>query len=308
MAVADNTDVRWWEAYLVRYLMGSVVGVFCVLWFLGGVAGYSVGAALKSYGGWFVLGVGLAGFAFSYLASMPIAVMHFGRYGSSRKEKIVRPFWVGTAVGLFFFFVLNGFFDIGKLVFFGFDLYFYLVMIAFVLFIPFFVFICNGWRYRESIIGQFLSFGFFFLVLGFCMMNVLYALSLPVLIVGVFQYVILGRIWSEEKYLHRFYMKLARARRKDGSKDIRDTYTHLREHSNSIFIVVLQISMFSLCVLLFKRDAAISSKFLNIFTLEKISILMAFAIFWLVPTLFMWAAANRLEKKFKECPGSFLSN
>ena len=65
------------------------------------------------------------------------------------------------------------------------------------------------------------------------------------------QYAVLYRLLSDQGLSERFYAHLFDARRQTNAKDVRDTYTHLREHSNSIFIVLLE-----LCVVAFIIGAA----------------------------------------------------
>lgn len=105
-------------------------------------------------------------------------------------------------------------------------------------------------------------------------------------------------------------MRISKARQRAGAKDIRDSYSHLREHSNSIFVVVIELCILS--ALLYFLDiyhldtpstlvltaSAIKSEEFNVLVLFFLGL-------WLIPTIYMWGLANRLERKFAENPSQF---
>ena len=109
--IADRSSVRWWENYLVRYLAGTVVGAFvCAVLLLadsnlgGGHPLYKTiplpaeSANLDDLGAEMIFVLLAAGFAFAYIASAPILVLHAWRglylrhessenYGYTKKDR-----------------------------------------------------------------------------------------------------------------------------------------------------------------------------------------------------------------------------
>ena len=126
----------------------------------------------------------------------------------------------------------------------------------------------------------------------------IFLLGFPTLSVGLMQYVTLFRILNSESQIFRFYRKLVKSRLKNGSKDIRETYSHLREHSNATFIVFLEICVTCFIIFLIyfvdKNDSLKTIEGKN----NLIIYLIGFFAFWLMPNLFMWSRANNLEKDF----------
>lgn len=127
----------------------------------------------------------------------------------------------------------------------------------------------------------------------------LFMIGFPAVFICIGQYVVILRLKSEEgeKEFLSSYAKLSRARQKEWSSDIREAYSHLREHSNAIFIVICEISI--LCLILFLRD----------FIPEQINVVIAFFLgclcIWLTPTVFIWSRANVLECNLKDFPGRY---
>lgn len=308
--MASNTDgvinSRWWESYLVRYLLGTIVGIFCFLFFLKNIFHYPIYRYLKDLGGWYVLSIAIVGFSFCYFSSMPIAVMHYGRFGRSRLESLIRPFWLGLAFSLPLIYIFDGFVS----AYVSFFLVVRLLLFGCSFLIIFLFLVC----YSEKFIGlkpdspqggNICSLGFCCFFVALAMIDYRYVLIAPAFLVGFFQYVVLYRIWAKESDVHDFYVVLVRARSRNGSNDIRDTYTHLREHSNAVFIVVVQLSLFVLLILSVEgaRDIRLVSDLVDEDFFVKS---VGFVFFWLIPTLFMWGAANRLESAFKKNPMQFL--
>jgi hypothetical protein len=112
----------------------------------------------------------------------------------------------------------------------------------------------------------------------------------------VSQYFTLAHLWLDETHYVCFTRKLAVARK--GAFELRETYTHLREHSNAVFIVVIELCLLALILGilrpysgdLVKLEGARSA------TGMPLSTAIALVVMWLVPTIFMWARANRLER------------
>lgn len=137
----------------------------------------------------------------------------------------------------------------------------------------------------------------------------LFIFSIPILWIGISQYATLYKLLSGIDRTHDFYQKLARARGKKGVRDIRETYTHLREHSNSTFIVVLALCF--TCAVLLVVDLHLvkmgPSAKLDIDSVAHIIFRVgALLMIWCIPNLFLWSRANSLEKDFAENPYKYM--
>jgi hypothetical protein len=132
----------------------------------------------------------------------------------------------------------------------------------------------------------------------------LLVLGAPVIWIGIVQYFVLFKIHWSEAANYAFYKKLFAARQLLGAKDVRDTYSHLREHSNAVFIVAVEISMLALVIgsIRVQRSAhgiPASSMDIATFWLCGLGI-------WIVPTIFMWSRANAMERYFSNHPEEFI--
>jgi hypothetical protein len=87
--------------------------------------------------------------------------------------------------------------------------------------------------------------------------------------------------------LEEFYFRLARNRSEPGRGDIRESYTHLREHSNSVFIVLFEISLASLIILALRCSPEEWT--------ARALVCVALMFMWLLPNVFLWSQAHRLE-------------
>ncbi|MBS0320135.1 MAG: hypothetical protein JSR18_06305 [Proteobacteria bacterium] len=86
-------------------------------------------------------------------------------------------------------------------------------------------------------------------------------------------------------FFERFYADLARARALHAG--LRESYTHMREHANSIFIALLELSLASLILF--------TLKFVGPDLQTRLTVVAALFFAWIVPGVFVWAQANRLE-------------
>ena len=98
----------------------------------------------------------------------------------------------------------------------------------------------------------------------------------------------------------------------ENSKDIRETYTHLREHSNATFIVLLELCFSALVIFLIELYAGQSASTENVGSLDGsgriVSAVLLLIAFWMTPNLFMWSRANQLERDFARRPKMYSSN
>lgn len=322
---AEAPSTRWWESYLVRYFLGFIVG--CIFVVIVGVKFDVLDQFIKhlsstvpTAGGkpdWtaITLLVAILGLGFCYIASTPITVLHAGRYGRGWFDGQSRYFWVSWillgGIGFVTDFLSTGL-NLGSNC--------WLESIAILLS----CFLMYGNHHSEKPIDEknlrnallffvsvWLLFFWGFVGRFFSAIEVTdksekiwWILSIPAFWVLVGQYAVLYRLLREKDKLFEFYKKLFKARRMKSAKDVRDTYTHLREHSNSIFVVVIEISLFAL----FMATSNLYKKYKNDnYDLEYFgAISVFFLVMWMIPTVFMWARANSLELDFSENPNSYL--
>ncbi|MEC5208100.1 hypothetical protein QF022_003056 [Vogesella perlucida] len=303
MSSVESGDNRWWESYFVRYFFGWVVGCFCIL-LIGAKITHneltfdaidSILKKLKSYdSGFGYIALAATGFVFCYFSSMPIAVMHYGRYGRYWFERLVRSFWLLIPI-----LILSTYFS------FKIEWKFFIFSVISLLCYAIYDFyhksrgdwdLVSNWFYLA--VAAIFSVGFVFFYSGLSYVQIL---SLPVYWILIFQYVICWRLWSHGSMIVNFYAELTKARGRDGAGDVRSTYTHLREHSNAVFIVLIELSITSFFVVNYEGASRGAGK------LEIPFSMAGFLLIWLIPSLFLWSAANRLESEFKRDPDKFLS-
>lgn len=295
---------RWWESYLVRYLPGTVFGGFCVF-----VLAFELKAIVDHYGfkvsfdgasGWGIVSGLILGLVFSYISSSPITLIHYGRFDKGYIESKTRYFWLSWVAALIFMSFLP-------------DNYFRLkcigLFLSAVFFIGAFYFYFldkkggreekrddgnnNDLKISELFLWIFGVISLPFILYDFMvsdLLRFLFMSSLPAIWVGLVQYFTLYRVLGQSKKIRAEYWRLSVARQDPKNSDLRETYQHLREHSNSIFILVLEASLTAFIIFLIRfigfKDGV-----------DDIALpLAAFLALWLVPTIFMWSRANDLEK------------
>ena len=340
-----GANTRWWESYLVRYFSGAVVGAICLAvillyadWRLYGTAHTKLPEPGKDFPlAFMTLALLASGLVYSYIISAPITVIHFGRSGRSTVEQHVRYFWFGWVLSLGLV-QLSG--ATGDRLFQSSAWVWWMLVLL----------VCVGYlvvshhinrtprdriggpgesrrlkRRRDSRQNAWRSIAWAGLLLAFlvtagCVLGIqqrpmamsLLAFALPTMFVGVMQYVTLWRVLHTERIVHRFYRRLSRARNMENSKDIRETYTHLREHSNATFIVLLELCFSAFLILLIEIYADQSGNLPNIGEGLEIWRIVSFALsliaFWMAPNLFMWSRANQIERDFARRPNLYSSN
>lgn len=348
---------RWWEGYLVRYLLGFIVGIICILIFLHVVTPKLVDNLLKvdfltrdiqkiaetsnvagseknitqasvteSYSLTFAIGVALFGMAYCYIASTPIMVLHAARMLPTWVSGQSRAFWIAWILSLLFA-LMRGFdwhpaFGIAAGVAGG----IILLAISFPHFgsdldeppVP--LTALNGGALKFAILAWLLIIISCVRIISNLIENTdqeLLIFSVPILWIILGQYSLLFALFrdtqmlevenSEESVFYKFYVLITCARQMAGSRDIRDSYSHLREHSNSVFVVLIEVSL--LCSLLWARtavDSVNSGISAGSPTSHWFVFLLLLAI-WLIPSIFMWGLANRLEKSFANNPKKYIA-
>jgi hypothetical protein len=342
---STGTNTRWWESYLVRYFSGAIVGAICLAvillyayWRLYGGVHTKLPEPSKDFPLAFVtLALMACGLVYSYIISAPITVIHFGRSGRSPIEQHVRYFWFGWVLSLGVV-QLSG--ATGDRLFqssaWGGWMLILLVCVVYLI-----VSHHINKTPRARMVGSTKSrrlkrsqdsrrnalrsvawagLLLVFLVTAGCVLGIqkrpmamsLLAFALPTLFVGVMQYVTLWRILHSERAVHRFYRRLSKARNMANSKDIRETYTHLREHSNATFIVLLELCFSAFLILLIELYAA-ESRYVppigsDLEIWRIVSLTLSLIAFWMTPNLFMWSRANQIELDFASRPTLYSSN
>lgn len=323
VATSESPNTRWWESYAVRYFIGFIVGTFCVAVLikqlhLSPILNEFLARGKDEDGSPLFLLAAL-GLGYCYVASTPISVLHFGRYCHGRLDGLARYFWFGW-LGVVVFFTLFGTTSLGS------DPknewawgVSGLIGTVILTLVP-------SQKINKYTLGQchviccvFLRsifMGLFIrgvagIVFGVVMpqmtasSKIMWLLGTPVFWIGISQYFVLFRLFTEQDKINDFYTKLFRARRQKNAKDVRDTYSHLREHSNSMFIVVVELAILSCLLALHASNLPVSEASLTMENYYK-WVFLGLA-FWMLPTVFLWGRANAFEKAFANNPGSFLN-
>lgn len=276
-------DSRWWEAYLVRYLVGTPVGVVCLLAILdvvlaqhpfylqlvSGLRGERLDAKM-SIDSTVLVCMGIFAFAYCYVASSPITTYHATRmYRQSWFNRFSRFVWLSVWVMLLYLIVAGG------------TTWTFTVVLA----VP------AGW----AVVVQLL-----------CVMRLhadgsRAAQSFPGRIYWDCCAALSGKSWPQwlrtakrpdELEFVAFYQKLSKARTLKARSELRESYTHLREHSNAFFIVLLEISLAALIVCVVQlAGGSVAMKF---------TIALSVLFLWMLPSVFLWTQANRLERSLIE--------
>lgn len=318
-SVAEPMNTRWWESYLVRYFVGFIVGIACVSLITHELCIAADAATFFRTNGvnkpdWsaIVFLVALAGLGYCYIASTPITVLHAGRYGRGPIDGQSRYFWISWVVLLLFV----NLWDLTRT---NLD-----DSLAWVGLIYSVVGLIGLGREAPSdgiaddagiVVMKTLAWSILLISTACIFQNStkidttslrLMAFALPVFWIGLVQYAVLWRILFQQEKLESFYIRLFNARRLSNSRDVRDTYTHLREHSNSVFIVLVELCLLSLFlagIRMVKKDGcnAVDWSDYSPYILSAIGI-------WMVPTVFMWSRANHMEARFSQNPDSFLDS
>lgn len=315
---AETPSTRWWESYLVRYFIGFIVGCTCVVIFglqvgIFGKLINQLSTASPSLGkpDWSAISlfVAILGLGFCYIASTPITVLHAGRYRRGWFDGHSRHFWFAW-ISLCMLVLTFGIRHLGNnpgwewfAVFFSCALMIATLIesdkplekthprVVFPLFTL--IWLIFFWGVVGRLFGN----------LGKGLSESAqrwWILSMPAFWILIGQYAVLYRLLHEKEAFFGFYSKLFKARRMKNARDVRDTYTHLREHSNSVFIVVIELALLALFM-------AISTSMSKVVPNEDLGALTVFGLaLWMVPTVFMWARANSLEVDFADKPNSYL--
>lgn len=247
---------RWWEDYLVRYLTPMLVGsgllsvLLVVIGLNGNISALDTGTlwnSKKEANLAVIVAILVGGFAFAYLCSTPITVFHAGRMIRRGMNRHATAFWYSWIA--LSFIALAG------------------LAIDAMAGIPF----SRSHEYRLNIL--------------------LFIASMPACWLLAGQYDVIWRLkrdsGADQSEFLAFYARLAVARSGTvWASELRESYTHLREHANSVFICVAELSVSAAIVLVWKAAGSA-----NVFAILMLLSLLV----WLVPNVFLWSTANRLE-------------
>lgn len=234
----SDGNTRWWESYLVRYAIGSIVGALCVYALLDAIGGGVMAkvlmmpsvsmqqiqvlasackdananacvAQLQLYQDLYgfnlpqLILLGIYGLGFCYVASSPGLVAHAVRRQlvSGSDKVLLQSAWFA-------------------------DMKFVSCFTMAVILIPLCVLFCAG---AVAAAWVTLMAAFFFVI---------------------WQIALLCREYRQGEELFTFYEHLHRARK--NPKINLDSYRHLREHGNAFFIVVLELMFFSVAMSMLK--------------------------------------------------------
>ncbi len=334
----SGTNTRWWESYLVRYFSGTVVGAVCLtvmFWYVA-IQVHKTPRTHDLLDGRDIPTTALAallftgGLMYSYIISTPITVIHFGRYGRSSIERQIRYFWLGWVITL----LTQNLLFMSGLTQWATDAISFLTILPITAFLYLYFDksasealdyrgikisrrIKRIRRLRRDLLNAIawaalLIYAVTVITKLLCLQGrptviALLTFSLPAVFVGAMQYVTLFRIFSSERSSHRFYRVLTRARRRDGSRDIRETYTHLREHSNATFIVLLELCVSTFVLFFMEVSSSESNGPLASSPINERSILGILTLIaaWMTPNLFIWSRSNQLERDFAKHPNLY---
>ncbi|WP_143219485.1 hypothetical protein [Achromobacter xylosoxidans] len=331
--------VRYFSGFIVGAICVAIIAKFS------GLMPRSISLALDSQSSadsepkysvtFIIVAISLLGLAYCYVASTPITVLHAGRYSKGPVDRLSRFFWLGWVLVLGVLMVFPG---LATFQFSSACTTYTVVLVVSVVGISLWAlgrFSTPSSRdavltetspndsanSRVSEYGKcdyFLVIVFFVVIWSFSQAIPrwfgvlpeisdarLLAIGAPVVWIGLAQYFVLFKIFYGSKENYEFYRKLFAARQKIGAKDVRDTYSHLREHSNAIFIVAVEISMLALMLSAIKIERAANNTHASL--LDGATFWLSALGIWIVPTIFMWSRANAMERYFSENPSDFIA-
>lgn len=263
ISISEGSGGRWWENYLIRYLVGTVMGAGCI-WILMKTLRQDVavpdflnpGIVGQSN---YLLILAVCGFAYCYVASQLVLVVHVWRFSIEFKWKrasgegsdIIRWLRRNPLSAVVAYVILAG---------------------------------GLSWLSNRVLSGAVES-----LALGW---------QLAIGFIGV-QYLMCIDTFGHHRRLYDFYESLASARvlaKKEGAELI-DSYRHMREHGNAFFILLAEIIFLGYLfgcqhAIYGYKGNAIPSIYSQVFSGAL------FATLWIVPGAAVWFVATSIEHRF----------
>ncbi len=105
--------------------------------------------------------------------------------------------------------------------------------------------------------------------------------------VALFQFWVAARTIWQSKDLYAFYEKLSKARASSDSGELVESYRHLREHGNSVFILFLEI-LLGVALLWVSQNWAG----------QPMPALILVLLAWVLPSVAVWLIATLFEREF----------
>jgi hypothetical protein len=267
---STSNAARWWENYLVRYLMPSIAGIAIVQWLVAiNPELYSIlffGAEKTGLTSAKLLLLLLYGNLFCYIASYPILGFHATRmldFSSNNAQQLIPIPYIITGVVAFIVSLLAIFQSIFPHVFFP---------VACVVFFSSF----QMWRVVASMNtkeGSKKSPAF----------KYLWQLSR--------RRGIQGKEASLEETIDENEVKKIATKQINARPEFIETYRHMREHGNSSFIFVLELILACLCYCTVKSAANAET------TIAMLALVLAV---WSLPAVFVHLLGQKLEREFSK--------
>lgn len=260
---SNHSQVRFWENYLVRYLLGSIVGavmVWILLWQI--PENYHRPLILTKAApvdSTFLLLLGMAGFAYCYVASSLVLVVHSARWLTTKKSatKSANPYIPTTKRQVLETLLIA---VVGCLVIFKVSLT-----------------LATSSPFPNT--------------------EVFDVVALFIGMVGMaWQWTIAFRSHRQPLEMYEFYSNLATMRSKSSARNAEfvESYRHLREHGNAFFIVLSEIFFFF--YLLGALKLAFQPR-VNIEPSFQMVIGTIFLMLWVLPGVGAWFLGTKLEQR-----------
>lgn len=135
---ATRKENRWWEYYFLRYFVGTVAGAVAIVFLLnfpGSFWYHPHLLTINAVGGLGIkeiTGIAALGFAFCYVASAPMLLLHATRAQLGLDPLRLRFNWIPTVGAILsLYFVLPHFLFISRLSYQGFSLFMFLCVVGF---------------------------------------------------------------------------------------------------------------------------------------------------------------------------------
>lgn len=276
-----NVTPRWFESYIVRYLIGTIVGSLCCILLISAVYNpLNTHITLiegtkqvidKQLDSTLFLTLSLTGFLYCYISSTPITIIHAARMlGPLPARSGINPstMWTGWWLILVGALLLAVFFSPAATNQFW-------TAVGAVAAIPAIYILFAQWAPLAATLDD----------LG----------KLEKIPVAMLMHELLNKSYRhgaiKKSQFKRYYRTLASVRTEND--DLRSSYSHLREHSNSIFIVLLEISLAALVL-------TICSLMSDSTWFHRSIAVVILLLTWMTPTVFVWGIANSLEATLVE--------
>jgi hypothetical protein len=265
---------RWWEFYFVRYAIGTLTGALLVNQVprlsddLAKIIFFQIDLQKETYAGTPLL---LAyGLLFCYIASIPILIWHSARFVIPKARDFI-PSWFRKRVG------------------------------------P------KPSTFKKWLaIGLVIVSGLLFFGSYMCFSNSLTSHSFLIKLVIMSSLFVLWMEWGALIWLmanmERAYQSLkslSTARNNNENKGgIIDSYRHLREHGNSILIVLLELVLggflLGMLHIIDSNNAIDKAEKINTYATYVVPVL----VLWMLPGAVVWLVATSFEKRFVELEGA----